>query len=236
MPTIGDWERAADGAPLYSLPLHDQGFSWRTGALSLGDGGTLLYSPTPKLGDAAHAALLPLGGPPAILLAPNQFHHLGLPEYLDRYPGARAVASERARKRIARKSRREIGSIDSIRERLPTGASVLEPPGLKNGEVWLRVEAPAGVIWMVGDAFFSLPRNGPGALGFFLRATGTTPGLRIGSTFLWFGVREKKAYREWLLAQIAEDTPRTLVTSHGEIVRDADLPDRLRELGETRLG
>ena len=95
-----------------------------------------------------------------------------------------------------------IQSLSLLKAELPEYAEVLEPPGTKNGEVWLSVHTKKGRAWVVTDAFFHMPDHAPGIVGLFLRLTGTTAGLRIGSTFLWVGVRDRKAYRQWLLQEL----------------------------------
>jgi hypothetical protein len=231
----GTWEVIDEAAGLWSYDRRNAaGWSVRTTALRLGDGGVVAVSPLRGLGDEAHEGLAPLGKP-SLLLAPNHFHHLGLAEWSGRY-GARALSSEAAARRLARKTEVALGSGEELRERLPRGASLLVPAGLKNGEVWLRVEGADGVAWVVGDAFFTMERTPRGGMGLVLRLTGTTPGLRIGGTFTMLGVGERARDRDWLKEAIEADRPRALVPGHGEVLRGADLADRLREVTVRRLG
>jgi hypothetical protein len=92
------------------------------------------------------------------------------------------------------------------------------------------------VTWVVSDAFFSLAKNAHGLMGLILRATGTTPGLRIGRTFTGMGIGERALYRDWLLDRIAADRPVALVPGHGEVLRGEDLAERLDQLTRDRLG
>jgi hypothetical protein len=232
------WDVIDEPRGLYSIEhLPKNGFSLRTTALRLSSGGLLVLSPTRNLGDVAHAALA-RHGKPDVLLATNHYHHLGLDEWKQRFPDAKVVASEGARNRVAGKHRALTveDADDVVRERLPPHASLMCPPGLKNGEVWLRVETGAGVAWAVTDAFFNMPVSPRGLAGLFLRMTSTVPGLCLGSTFRWVGVRDRDTYRAWLLERIAHDKPRILIPAHGAVVvNDAELPEKLTDLAHTRL-
>jgi len=209
------------------------GWSLLTLALPLHDGTSLVVSPTSELGDDAHASLAKIGAPRGFL-APNHFHHLGLPEWTQRHPEAIVVASDASRKRLAKKQP-NVAFEPLARVPLPKGVTFLEPEGMKTGETWLRIETSAGVTWVVSDAFFDVSRPVSGLSGFGLRATGTIPGLRIGSTFLWLALEDKKRYGAWLLDRLNVDRPKTLVVGHGEPVSGDDLGDRLRALVQQRV-
>ncbi len=108
---------------------------------------------------------------------------------------------------------------------------MLVPPGTRTGELWLSTPAPGGRAWIVCDAFFNIARAPRTPMGLLLRALGIAPGLRIGTSFLWL-LRDRAAYRSWLLAKLAEERPTLLVPSHGDVLADAALPDRLQRLVE----
>jgi hypothetical protein len=141
-----------------------------------------------------------------------------------------------AARRLGKKEKGRFATVEALGKRLPEGAELLVPPGLKNGEVWLKVPTAAGTAWVVSDAFFALAKNATGFTGFMLRATGTAPGLRIGRTFTGLGIGAKVLYRDWLLERIATDRPAVLIPGHGEVLAGADLADRLDELTRMRLG
>jgi hypothetical protein len=211
------------------------GWSLQSFALPLASEGTLIVSPTKDLGEAAHATLSKIGAP-RVLLASNHFHHLGLPEWRRRYGEATAIASEKASVRLARQQPSvRFRPLESVAASLPFGVSFLEPAGTKNGEAWLRIEGEQGVTWLVGDAFFHVLRPVTGVNGMVLRATGTVPGLRIGGTWFWLAVEDRRRYGEWVLERLQTDRPTTLVVGHGEPLQGADLSDRLRTLVETRV-
>lgn len=231
----GVWAALCDRSGLFSAERRAlDGWCVRSVALPLRTGGLLLYSPTRSLGEEAHGWLAALGTP-QFLLAPNHFHHLGIGEHRERYPSSVICASERARPRVERMTGQRVHSLDGLRQVLPPHVTVLEPEGTRAGEVWLRVETRDGVAWVVSDAFFNMAQTPAGLSGLFCRATGTTPGLRVGSTFLWLALSDRRRYRRWLLDQLAADRPRMLVPGHGEVIAGVDLSDTLRILAEKRL-
>lgn len=232
MATTG-WEVIDEAAGLFTIEhAASSGWCWRALALRLDGDELLLVSPI--RGTLERAPLDGIGRP-VLALAPNHFHHLGLPEARARHPELVCVATSAARPRLARKHAHAFAPMEVLRERLPRGVEVLEPPGLKNGEAWLRIETSRGVAWAVCDAFFHVTRPVSGAMGMMLRATQTVPGLRIGSTFLWLATRDRRAYRSWLEERVRADRPRVLIPSHGEVLADEALPDRLAELAARRL-
>ena len=65
----------------------------RAVAVELPDKRVCVYSPIPKAGAAAMDQLRAIGDP--ILLAPNAYHTLGLPEHATAFAEAPVVASDR---------------------------------------------------------------------------------------------------------------------------------------------
>ena len=173
-------------------------------------------------------------GRPAWLVAPNHYHHLGIDEHARAHAGVAIVATPRAAPRVSAMGKRPIEDEAPLRAALPPHASLLVPPGTRNGEWWLSVASPRGRAWIVGDAFFNLPRTPRSATGLLLKALAISPGLRIGTSFLWL-LHDRPAYRAWLLAKLAEERPTVLVPCHGDVVVDDTLPDRLHHLVQRRL-
>ena len=213
----------AEHAPTGGMPL-------RTVAVALTDGGTLICSPIRACGNADHP--VPAGaGDPSVLLAPNHFHNLGLPRWQARFPAAQIVSSERAQARLAKRlPELTFGGLDALRGRLPESVTLLEPEGTANGEVWLRIATADGIVWVVSDAWFSVKTLPAGALGVVSRLLRVAPGLQVGRTWLWIALKRRNVYRTWVVKQLTADRPTTLVTGHGEILRGADLSDRLMAL------
>jgi glyoxylase-like metal-dependent hydrolase (beta-lactamase superfamily II) len=228
------WQAICEDTGLWTIESNANGFRLRATLLMLADNKLVLVSPIRNLGDAAVAQLSALGNP-RFLLAPNHYHHLGLREYAERAPDAIVVASDVAAPRLQKRVPLPIQSLSLLRAELPATAQVLEPPGTKSGETWLSVQTRKGRAWIVSDAFFHMPEHAPGLIGLFLRLTGTTTGLRIGSTFLWLAVRDRDTYRQWLLQKLAVEPPVMLVPGHGDILEDPQLGERLSRLVRERI-
>lgn len=203
-------------------------------AVRLGDGSLLVHSPT-WLGEGTFEAIERLGAP-RLLLAPNHYHHLSLERFRQRYPAARAIASEEAIPRLAKKGHAGLAPLGSVARDLPAGSRFLVPKGLKNGETWLSLAGPSGRVWLVCDAFFHVNRPAQGPFGWALRMTRTVPGLRLGDTFRWLAVGDRDVYRNWTLRRLAEERPVVMGVSHGDVVAHPDLPDKLASLVHQRLG
>jgi hypothetical protein len=228
------WRPVAGIAGAWHAELQGAGGArLRAVALRLTGGGLAVLSPLRGGGPAAHEALRGLGQV-ELLVAPNHFHNLGLREHLAAHPGAKVVATGRAAPRLRRRCGVDVEDPALLRGRLPPGFALLVPPGTRNGELWISADAAAGRAWIVADAFFNLSRLPATPLGLLLRLLGVGPGLRIGTTWRWM-LHDAAAYKAWLLARLADERPAMLVPSHGDVIRDPALADRLRLLAERRL-
>ncbi|MEQ1506699.1 MAG: hypothetical protein ABMB14_31015 [Myxococcota bacterium] len=218
------WSAIAPG--LWQLERLDDGeCALRTVAVSLG-AGHVVGGPTLALVIGAMAGLAPevrsaveVAGAVGWLLAPNQYHHLGLPAWTAAFPDARAVASEPARERLRRRSPVALGSLDPLRAALPPHLTLVEPPGTRNGEVWLVARTATGTVWVVCDALFDFaktPRSVNGVIGWL---AGVSPGLRVGP-FKWLGLRDRPAYTSWLRERLTVDPPDLVVPAHGRPIDD----------------
>lgn len=221
-----------------------RGWPLRSVAVLLDRTGLVVVSPTRGLdvahGDGRHAAVEAIvghAGPVRYLLAPNHYHHLGIPEWLAACPGAMAVATPAARKRLAKKHDDVAwGEIDELAGGLAPDTRLLVPEGTANGEAWIEIERGDERVWIVSDAFFNVSEIPGGFVGLFVRATQTGPGLRLGQTWKYMALADRARYRDWLLARLAAAPPTTLVPSHGDIARGADLGERLAAIVRERLG
>jgi hypothetical protein len=227
------WHPLFGGDGLWHAQKVVMGVELRSVALRLADGRLAVTSPIRDLGDGAHSELAALGRP-AALVAPNHFHNLGLREYARAYPDAIAVASAQAVPRVRRLTKLDVADEGQLAALLPAHASLLVPPGTRNGEMWLSVVTPGGRAWIVGDAFFNVARTPRTAMGLLLRALSITPGLRIGTSFRWL-VHDHAAYRRFVVDALAREQPALLAPCHGDVLDDPGLAGRLQHLVEARF-
>lgn len=207
------------------------GWSNTMHVVPLGDGETLIHSPT--FIDEQTMTHIEALGTPRVVFAPNHFHHLSLGRYQKRFPSATVAASSEALPRLRARGHEVVQPIDVVS--LPSGVRWLVPEGTKNGEAWLSVDGEGGPTWLVCDAFFN--ETGPvrGVEGALLRFLDTAPALCLGATFKHLCLRDKQRYRAWALDALQREKPRRVLFSHGDPL-DQDVTPRLTALLNARLG
>ena len=228
---MGVWDAVINEPQLLTTAYSVRGWSGRTTVLGGSGTDLAVYNPGATV-PADLVADLRRRGRVTLLVAANHFHHLGIAAWRAAFPEALVVASPLAIPRL-RGHGVEASGHGGIA--LPAGAQVLEPVGLRTGEIWLSLATGRGRCWIVGDAFFNVARTPRNPTGLMLWLTGTTPGLRVGTTFRRLAVGERAAYRSWLAEALATERPEILVPAHGEVLRDAQLPRRLATLAAARL-
>lgn len=183
----------------------------------LRDGGVCLYSPVEK----TSAALLETHDV-RFLFAPNHYHNKGIAEHVAAFKAAGVVASDAARPRLEKVTGCRFGDLAELRKALPDSVSLVEPEGLKTGEVWTIVRAEDELVWIVTDAFCGLQDKGDErARAGFLK------------TFPTYGLEDKKRFSDWVRQRLSEEVPTMIVPCHGEIVRGAALDTEITALLET---
>lgn len=222
------WRPIIDGRLWEAERVSGAGFPLRSVALELPGGGTCVLSPTRGIDPMP---LVEKAGDVRYLLAPNHFHYLGVARWLEKCPRAVPVCGPTARRRLTKKLEVPWTELDELAAALPDDASLLVAEGTRNGEVWLRV----GSTWIVCDGFFNLPEMPRGALGVFCRLTDTAPGLKIGSTWKYLALSDRKKYLSWLDETLDRHPPERLVPAHGALEEGTDLADRIRRLAHARL-
>jgi hypothetical protein len=164
------------------------------------------------------------------LLAPNGFHHLGLPEWSKRFPKARLFASEAATRRIGKRHAglklEPLGELDAL---LPDHVHVIAP-AMKDPDVFIRIDTDAGAIWFSNDVLGNSPKLPNNWLFWLLfKITRTGPGFTVNRLALKF-LRPKPEFREFILREMKEHPPRILVPGHGHVLTGDDLGKRTLEV------
>ena len=229
------WIPLDEEKQIWTIQYYVPKFKSRSIAIKLKNEGCLVVSPGAHLIQTVEKELPDLGKPKTILI-PNSFHHYGISAWLEAYPGIKAVASVQAIRRLSKRGYHSIRSLNLLREELPENIQILEPPGWRAGEVWLRVQMEKRIAWIVADAFFNMPKLSPRFLTRLIQRTAkAAPGLSISRILKWVLIKNRRLYRRWILEQLEKDQPSILVPAHGEIIEDENLPRRLRKLIETRF-
>jgi hypothetical protein len=232
LPTSPNWRPISGLHGVWEIRRYHGPVPLRAVAVQLEERHVCVYSPVPKAGAAALQELGTLGKP--VLLAPNAFHTLGLRGHIDAFPDAAVVASDEAFIRIKNKTKLPIEDLRLLEAKLPQHISLVQVPDVRGGEVWLSVRDAGRCAWIVGDAFLNLTQLPRAPMRWGMKLLRMGPGLAIGTTFKLF-IKERAAYREWLLAKIAEERPTMLIPCHGQVLDDEQLPVRLERLVRHRI-
>ncbi len=189
-------------------------------AIRLTDNSLCLFSPVSGIGKRAIESLEQLGHV-SFLLAPNHYHNKALRQYVAAFPKANLCAPAYAILRLQKVTGLSFDRLDNLEGRLSNNMSLLEPQGLKTGEVWLRIAETDLIAWLVVDAFSGAAAKKGETF------TGSPDFLK---TFPVYGVDDKLVYTTWALKQIRSDQPEIMIPCHGSSVRTKDLPKKLEEI------
>jgi hypothetical protein len=192
----------------------------RCSAFKLNNGNLCLFSPVLGLGDEAIQSLKSIGNV-SHLIAPNHYHNAGLAEYAKAFPAAKLCASPEAAPRLAKVTGLHFEDLQNLKKHFPKSFSILEPTGLKTGEVWIGNSSKSLNAWFVVDAI-----SGPKMIDKVNRFGRP----EILKTFPTYGIREVASYSAWFLEQLKADQPRLVVSCHGGLIAEDNLPLKLRYL------
>lgn len=229
------WNLLNTEIPIWTCEYLVPNFKSRSYILPLKNKELLIISPGAKLVDTLPKEILEKGNP-AIILAPNSFHHYGIPAWRKKYPNIIVVASPQAIPRLNRLGYQEIKPLNLLQEKLPESISLLEPQGLRCGEIWLKIFGKKETGWIIADAFFNMPRLSHHLIARLTqKIVQAAPGLKVSSIVKWFLVKNRAAYKKWILDQLQKDEPTILMPLHGEVIFDKNLKSRLEELIRQRF-
>lgn len=188
-------------------------------AFRLRNGDLSLYSPVAGLEENARDTLAKLGGV-SVMLAPNHYHNKGLKGHADAFPDAALVCSKGAEPRLKKITGLVFGPINTLKSQMAENHRLLEPEGLKTGEIWIEIRTPSQTAWIVTDAF-TAKRHPPGVCADAPDMLGTFPR---------YGVKDASVFKDWVSAQLSASPPTMLLSCHGSPVHAPDLDAQLRGL------
>jgi len=193
-------------------------------ALRLKGDSLCLYSPVKGLESVACPT-----GKVAHLLAPNHYHNKGLVSFSVLHPRAAICASQSASPRLKKLTGLAVKPLTSLSRKLPTGFKLLEPEGLKTGEVWLRFPVERGVGWLVADSFSAKKMTATST------ATSASSVPTLLGTFPSYAVADQEVYLDWVQAMIKQDKPQLVIPCHGSVIQGSGLADKLTRLVSTLI-
>ncbi|CTQ56746.1 hypothetical protein LP7551_05308 [Roseibium album] len=186
-------------------------------SVSLQSGGICLYSPVEKL-----SAEFVGKNPVHFLLAPNHYHNKAIGEYSSTFGKAQLVCSKAARSRLEKVTSKKFSGLEALGDELPNEVTLIEPEGLKTGEVWLRVQNGTRVAWIVTDAFCGLKKTDD-----------ERPKIGFLKTFPKYGVQDPGLFTNWIRNRLELETPDLILPCHGEQVRGPALKSDIQSLMDT---
>jgi hypothetical protein len=178
--------------------------------------GTLVVHNGIALGDAEMAEIDAFGKV-AFILVPNGFHRLDAKVFADRYPTAKVLCPQGARKKIE-----QVVPVNGSYDDFPSDANVelFTFEGTKAREGGMIVRADRDTRLVLNDAVFNMP-HGTGFTGFiFRRVTDSTGGPRVSRVMKWFVIADKPAFRAHLEKLAALPDLRRIVVSHHLTITD----------------
>ncbi|WP_187431641.1 hypothetical protein ROLI_013960 [Roseobacter fucihabitans] len=182
----------------------------------LRDGSICLYSPVAGLETSGRDSLAKLGDV-SMILAPNHYHNKGLTGHANAFPNASLVCSKGAEPRLKKITGLTFDPIDILKSKLADNQRILEPEGLKTGEVWIEVRTRSEIAWIVTDTF-SAKLHSPGVCAEAPSMLGTFPR---------YGVKDAWVFKDWANTQLSTDCPTILLSCHGSPVKAPDLDAQL---------
>jgi hypothetical protein len=170
------------------------------------------------------------------LVASNAFHHMGIPEWKRRFPDAEIFAPAQSIARVEKQTGlRGIRSLAEAAAITGPALELVDMPHYKTGEVLVRVKTDRGLVWYVTDVVMNLPSLPAHPVGKAMFAlTRSAPGLKFNNLAPLFMVRDKKALKRWLAAQLDMAPPTWLIPTHGDIVEAGPRMQEMRRLFVTR--
>jgi hypothetical protein len=135
------------------------------------------------------------------VVVPNGWHRLDAPRYAARYPDAKILCPEPAKKLVLKRTR-----VDGNPSLIPQSEEFTAEPlaGSTIREHVLRMRSARGVTLVFNDTLFNLPKL-PGFKGFLYGAIGSTGAPKVTPLMRLVAVSDKKALRAQL--EKLADTP-----------------------------
>jgi len=154
------------------------------------------------------------------LIAPNAFHHLGLPEWKARFPDAAVFAPSQSIARVEKRTGISgVRPLTDAKAACGEGVELVDMPHYKTGEVLVRIRSTRGAVWYVTDIVMNLPQLPRHPVPRLLfRITRSGPGLRFNNIAPLFMVADKSALHRWFADEFRKAPPSWLIAAHGDVV------------------
>ena len=181
-----------------------------------GPEGLVVFSAPSRPKDEAFAELETHGKVRA-LVAPNAFHHLGLPAWKARYPDASVFAPAQSVARVEKKTKIQgIRPISEAAALVGPAVTLTDMPFYRTGEVLVRITTATDLIWYLTDLVLNMPElPKPFPIHQLFKWTKSGPGLRPNGVGPVFMVKDRPALYRWMREEIRKAPPTMLLPCHG---------------------
>jgi hypothetical protein len=197
----------------------------RVNALAVGcEGGLLVLSPPYRAHPDTYENLERYGAVQG-LVASNAFHHMGIPDWKQRFPAAAVYAPVQAIARVQRKSGLSgIRPVSDANTLTRGRVELTDMPYYRTGEVLGRIRSARGLAWYLTDIVVNVNDPPPNPLFKLLFNVFYGPGLHYNRIAPLLMVRDKAALKRWLAEEYRKDDPRWLIPAHGDTADLAAAP------------
>jgi uncharacterized protein DUF4336 len=157
-------------------------------------------------------------GPVRFVVVPNGWHRIDAPAYAARYPDARVVCPDPARKLVAKRVR-----VDGNLSLLPADPTLVHAPldGSSIAEHVLTVRSGPRATLVFNDTLFNLPKLA-GFKGWVYGLIGSTGAPKVTPLMRVVSVRDRAALRRHLEGLAATPGLERVIPGHGSVVEGAD--------------
>lgn len=182
----------------------------------LGDGSVVVHNGI-CLDEAAQREI-DAWGTVRFVIVPNGWHRTDAAAYAARYPDAKVLCPDPARKLVSKRVR-----VDGDLSLLPADRTLEHAPlaGSKIAEHVLTVRSGSGVTLVFNDTIFNLPRL-PGVKGFIYGAIGSTGAPKVTPLMRFVSVGDRGALREHLKSLAATPGVTRVIPGHGFVAEGTD--------------
>lgn len=153
-------------------------------------------------------------GTPSWLLVPSGLHRLDAAVYKSRYPAMQVICPRAARARVEK-----VVKVDAVCEDVlpPLGVGCLAPAGLRPGELVYDFALSDGRALVMCDTLFNL-RAARGLDMLLLKLLGSAGFFGITRLGRLLKLKDKAAFKAWLIEQAARRDLKVIAVAHGEAI------------------
>lgn len=226
------WQKSVEHQGLYTASYQVPGFTAQSIAIKQADENYLIYSAGCGLAKSFQEEV----GSISYLLMPNQFHHLGLKEWTQHFPEAKILSAGAFADKFSKKTDLSIKDWKTVESALPETLEIVEVPGLKTGELMLKLRHKDCLTYFICDIFFNmeeLPKHW--LYKNLLKLMKAGPGLKISRLMTGIGMSDKKAVGKFLIKILDEEKPDIISPQHGTALKGEAGREALKSILRERL-